>query len=213
MLWVTDGGAATSLIIGIDPTDGRMIDTPASLTSGLRSGSTIEQSSGLRLQLAHPTTYEPGRQERDVAVFDAETDSEIWAARVPGFLSALVFTETGDPMVMVIDQTGGTGIWSGSTDTPLSAYRPADGSLAWRRPLPRPALGAYRGKPGIVVTTSESEWLAISADDGATLWSIDHGSPGRQRPYTVGGRYRDIVYMSDLDAYVGLIVAERPYRD
>lgn len=209
VLWVTNGAADPLALAVIDPGNGSLIEPSPSLPAQFQPGGTVEEMGTLLLYASG--TADMGRQERDLLMIDTDANTQLWRRTVPGYLTSMATTETGATLVLVIDQTAGTGTRFG--ETVLSAYDADDGTPAWERPLPITAAGVYAGVPGAAVVTSGTEMLAFSVETGETLWTSDQGSPGRQRPYTVDGSYRDVVQPPESGAYIGLIVAERPYRD
>ncbi len=210
VLWVTNGAAKTSLLAAIDPTTGKILDPLPSFPTSQFPGNSVSQLDGLRLSSASAGDY--NRQELQLRMTDAVHDTELWSRLVPGFLVTLTSTESGEAMVVVIDQTAGTAT-SLNDDTYLSAYAGSDGSLLWQQTVPRTTSGVFRGEPGTFLVSDGEQFSARSVATGKTQWVANHGNPGRQRPYTSEGWYADIVYMPDYDTYVGLVISSRPYRD
>ncbi len=197
MFAVLDHNAADSHRFDLDPTTGQKSEP----------GSDLEVDSDLRLVVDQP--YVEGQQVIDIAVEMAGERS--WQQRLPGFVAAL-----HGELVVVIDQTGGTGVFAGSADTRVSAYETSTGELRWQVPLPgTPHLTIGAGS--LVVVPTGTTLVAIDAADGAIVWQNDSGSPGRGGSYSEPGTFR-FLELDELDddsagILLGVIVAERKYRD
>jgi outer membrane protein assembly factor BamB len=132
----------------------------------------------------------------------------LWSKEVPGMVARLVGSE-----VIVIDQTGGTGDFNGlRADTRVTAYDLLSGEQRWQIPLPGTPRQVFPVDGGLAVADGTRVWL-LDPKSGATLWTADHGSPGRGGEFSEPGTYR--LFMGGLGGtpIVGLVVAERPYRD
>ena len=71
----------------------------------------------------------------------------------------------------------------------------------------------YPTQPGTIIVAAGTELVAISVDTGETRWTSKHDNPGRGGPYGVDGNYQDLIDSPTTGAYIGLITAQRPYRD
>ena len=118
--------------------------------------------------------------------------------------------------IFVIDQTGGTGVFGPSmgmkVDTRVTAYDLLSGEQQWQIALPGTPQQVFPVSGGIVVADGVDVRLLEPAT-GATLWTADHGSPGRGGEFTETGSYRLFMGGTGGAPIVGLIVAEKPYRD
>ena len=118
---------------------------------------------------------------------------------------------------MVIDQTGGTGVWNPPTDPPgvdtrLTAYALSDGTRRWQAPTSGTPQHAY-SEGGVVLVADGARVAAMEPATGALRWSVDHASPGIGGDFTEAGTYRWFGATEDGQTVVGIIVAEEPYRD
>lgn len=206
VLRITDGGAVASVLMTIDPETGLELEP---LPASLPGVDTISDHRGWRLVGSH--TPDLSRHELRLEMIDADTDIQLWSRTVPGYLTSLMETGDGDPLVAVLDQSGGTTTTLG--DTLVSAYSGADGTLLWQQSVERATSGVYAGRPGTVIVSSGQQMSALSTYSGEIEWTADNGNPGKQGPYTESGVYADVVYMADQDAYIGIVIATRPYRD
>lgn len=117
-----------------------------------------------------------------------------------------------EPLVLVIDQTNGTGsIPASGAQTLLSAYR-LSGAKVWDVPLPGTPHLLANVSDSIVVIPVGAVLYGIDINSGQVLWEQDHGSPGRTGAFNQDGTYS---FISDAPpgVSVGLIQAERPYSD
>lgn len=206
-VWVVDQDAEGTVVEALDPEDGTPVRPmpfpPPALPFGDRAA--VDD-----LYLSASSAYVPGRQEIEIAPIDATTGVARWAETVPGFVAALV--PSGDrPIVVVIDQTGGTGDTARMVDSRVTAYDSATADLLWQEALPgTPFVIAATGPDTFVVPTG-SELVAFDSRSGARRWTVDHGSPGRGGRYSQPGSYT--FFSSDGAPIVGLITASEPYRD
>jgi outer membrane protein assembly factor BamB len=197
-------GAGTFRVLDHNGADPHLVDLDAMTGDEVEHGSQAQDDGGYTLRVDQPD-LEGLRQEVDVAV--ERGGRELWSERLPGFVVAL----RGD-VVVVIDQTGGTGVFSGSTDTRVSAYEASTGAVRWQVPLPgTPHLVADAG-PMFVIPTG-TVLYAIDVGSGEIVWESDAGSPGRGGRYSTPGTFRFVELDDSTGTLVGLVVAEEPYRD
>jgi outer membrane protein assembly factor BamB len=135
----------------------------------------------------------------------------LWSKEVPGMVARLVGRQ-----ILVIDQTGGTGVYGPSTgmtvDTRVTAYDLITGEQGWQIALPGTPQQVFPVSGGIAVADG-SEVRLLDPATGATLWTADHGSPGRGGEFSEPGFYREFIGGGEGTPIAGLIVAEKPYRD
>lgn len=203
-LRVESGGDDRFVIHGFEAADPHLVDLDAATGAEVTAAAPQADASVLALRFDQP--YLEDRQEVDVAV---ERDGrELWSARLPGF----VVTLHGD-LVVIIDQTGGTGVFEDRADTRVSAYDASNGELRWQVPLPgTPHLVAGGGS--VLVIPVGTVLYALDAQSGERTWESDVGSPGR------GGRYSEAGTLRFLEMdeaaprmLVGVVVADERYRD
>ncbi len=206
VLMITDGAADASVLMAMDPDTGRELKPSPAALPGIEN---IAVFGGWRLVASH--SPDPNRHELLLELIDTETGSQLWSRAAPGYLASLALTSDGNPLVVVVDQSGGTA--TTLNGTLLSVYSGDNGYLVWQQSIDRGSSGVYPGKPGTVVVSSGQQLSAFSTDTSEVQWAVDSGNPGRQRPYTETGVYVDVVYMPGQDAYIGIVTATRPYRD
>lgn len=206
VLMITDGAADASVLMAIDPETGRELTPSYAALPGIEN---ITDFGGWRLLASR--SPDPNRHLLLLELIDTETGSQMWSRAAPGYLASLAQTGDGDPLVAVVDQSGGTA--TTLNGTLLSVYSGANGYLVWQQSIDRGSSGVYPGKPGTVMVSSGQQLTAFSTDTSEVQWTVDSGNPGRQRPYTETGVYTDVAYMPGQDAYIGIVIAARPYRD
>lgn len=203
-LRVESGGDDRFVIHSFDAADPHLVDLDAATGARVTAAAPKADASAFALSVDQPHLED--RQEVDVAV---ERDGrELWSARLPGFVVTL-----HDDLVVIIDQTGGTGVAGDRAHTSVSAYDASTGELRWQVPLPgTPHLVAGAGS--VLVIPVGTVLYALDPQTGASRWETDIGSPGR------GGRYSEVGTLRSLETdatspgvLVGVVVAEEPYRD
>jgi outer membrane protein assembly factor BamB len=170
----------------------------------------ILDSSNTTAQLGFVISPALGRQELTLTVSDPASGVERWSHVVPGFTAAL----HGD-LVVVIDQTGGSGSQTGSApkiDTRVTAYATSDGTRRWQVAVPGTPQMTF-GAAGLVLVADHTQVLAIDPADGTVRWEADHGSPGQDTTYSEPGSYRAFSDSPSGPAIVGLIGAGKPSHD
>jgi outer membrane protein assembly factor BamB len=150
------------------------------------------------------------RQAIEVSVVDAGVVR--WERMVPGYMAWL-----GPGIVLVSDQTGGTGrIGDHGPPTPdqfrLAAYDIESGDRRWE------LAGAWSktsvSSDRTLVVTNATQVAEVSASDGDVVWVADVASPGVADRFSEPGGYWSVVAAgSDGETLVGLVVAQEPYRD
>lgn len=150
------------------------------------------------------------RQAIEVSVVDAGVT--LWERIVPGYTARL-----GPGIVLVSDQTGGTGrIGHHGPPTPdqfrLAAYDIESGDRRWE------LAGAWTMTPAstdrTLIVTNATQVAEVSAEDGTIVWLADAGSPGTSDRFSEPGGYRSVVAPGPGgDTLIGLVVAQEPYRD
>lgn len=199
-----ESGGDRFVIHGFDAADSHLVDLDAATGAEVTAAGSDADASGLTLRLHQP--YLEDRQELDVAV---ERDGrELWSARLPGFAVTL-----HDDLVVIIDQTGGRGVFEGRADTRVSAYDASTGELHWQVPLPGTPQFAV-GAGSVLVIPVGTVLYALDVRSGERTWESDVGSPGRGGRYSEAGTFRFLA-MDDAapGILVGAVVAEEPYRD
>ena len=135
----------------------------------------------------------------------------LWSKEVPGMVARLVGRQ-----IFVIDQTGGTGVFGPSVgmqvDTRVTTYDLLTGEQGWQIALPGTPQQVFPVSGGIAVADG-SEVRLLDPATGATRWIADHGSSGRGGEFSEPGSYRSFMGGTSGAPIVGLIVAEKPYRD
>lgn len=135
----------------------------------------------------------------------------LWSKGVPGMVARLVGRQ-----ILVIDQTGGTGVLGPSmgmtVDMRVTAYDLITGEQGWQIVLPGTPQQVFPVSGGITVADG-SEVRLLDPATGATQWTADHGSPGRSGEFSENCSYRAFMGATDGQPIVGLLVAEKPYRD
>jgi outer membrane protein assembly factor BamB len=158
--------------------------------------------------LIHESTRVLDRQETRIGIA-GPSGEERWSKVVPGFS-----VMRAEEMVIVIDQTGGTGVVPdtlGRPDSNITAYAVLNGSKRWNLGVPGTPQRVFDAGSGRVVVADEAEVIAIDLSSGTKAWSSDVGSPGMNQRYSEPGNY---TWFDHADgAIVGLIVAAEPYRD
>lgn len=202
-LHVTSGDDAF-VVLDVDAADSQPVNLDAK--TGVASDGDTKRADDTGFVLAAERPNVEGRQIVNVTV--EHDDQELWSESRPGFVVAL----QGD-VVVIIDQTGGTGDFERPVDTRVSAYEVVTGVLLWQVPLPgTPQLTFDAGS--IIVVPVGTELYAIDAKTGELAWKTDAGSPGRGGRYSEPGTFRFLELDDSVrPTLVGVIVAEEPYRD
>lgn len=209
---VHDGSAAGPPIEVLDPSSGDVVDDapPAADTvTHFGIGAPPHGLDGWTI-----TTGPSGTNGQEMVLAVAREGVEAWRADVPGFVAAIVPSTEG-PVVLVIDQTGGTGREIGpSADTRLTAYAAHGGSRMWQISLP--------GTPHLVAPVDEHltivpvglELHGVDPATGTTEWVATHDNPGRVGSYDLPGSFSFVADGGDAaNAAVGVMLAEQEYRD
>lgn len=135
----------------------------------------------------------------------------VWQDTVPGFVVALVAGHA-EPIVVVLDQTGGTGELAGSADTMLTEYAATSGDQQWEHALPgSPHLIAQISNDVIAVPV-DSDVHAINIATGTESWVSELPDPGEGGSYDQEGTFWFIDTRSSGTA-VAIGRTEQPYRD
>jgi outer membrane protein assembly factor BamB len=211
------GGASVVVATTADPSTGSL--PPPTVTMGPlldpATGATTndagkaEGRDSITLDVDQP--YLAGRQLMEVRV--SLNGTVQWEHQLPGFAA-----ELHEDAVIVIDQTGGSGVvaeaHAGVTvDTRVTAYDLVTGEQRWQLALPgTPHRSIQAGR--LVIVPVGTEMFAIDRASGAIAWRVDHGSPGRGGRYSEPGDYQTAtVDPDDPSKVVGVVVAGQPYRD
>lgn len=209
LLWVLDGSVDDTPIMALEPTTGEDASDADEITSDAVSfgiGIPPTQADGLELSTAGGGS---ARQVIEVSV--SRDDSAVWRDTVPGFVVALV-TGPVEPIVVVLDQTGGTGELVGSADTMLTAYAATSGDQQWQHALPgAPHLIAQISDEVIAVPVG-TDVHAINIATGIESWVSELPSPGQGGSYDREGTFWFVDSGSSGTA-VAIGRAEQPYRD
>ncbi len=209
LLWVLDGSVSDTPIMVLDPTTGdevSNVDHVASDAVSFGIGLPPTEADGLEL-----STSSGGSARQTIVVSVSRDGSAVWEASVPGFVAALVAGPDG-PIVVVLDQTAGTGEVTGSAQTVLSAYAAATGDPLWQRELPgTPHLIAQISDDVIAVPVG-TNLHAIDVATGTESWVTELPSAGQGGSYDQAGTFWFIETGSS-DTAVAVGRAEQPYRD
>ncbi|MDW3212971.1 MAG: PQQ-binding-like beta-propeller repeat protein [Ilumatobacteraceae bacterium] len=209
VLWVLDGSVGGTPIMVLEPTTGEDasdVDDGASEPVSFGIGTPPRQVGGLEL-----STAAGGSDRQTIEVSVSRDDSVVWDDTVPGFVAALV-AGPAEPIVLVLDQTGGTGDLAGSADTILTAYAAIGGDRQWQHALPgTPHLIAQLSDEVIAVPVG-IDVHAIDITTGAETWVAELPNPGRGGSYEQAGTFWFIDTGSSGTA-VAVGRAEQPYRD
>ncbi len=215
-VWVTDRGAQPGLRFVFD-VDGQALDQvplPPPSASAPGFAPAVRQLAGFTLHTESrggdgaPDPADETRQELSVRV--ATDTGDAWMAVVPGFVAALAPHPDG-VAVVVIDQTGGTGVIGDRARSQATAYAAGDGRELWTTPLEGTPSIIHGASDALLVIPDGSSVIALDSATGTEVWSADHGSPGRGGQFSAAGSYR--LFGGDGSVVAGLIVAERPYTD
>lgn len=154
----------------LDPADGPVTESPPPLPSPPPNshflGERYRNVDGLRLAAPSGNDQQAtGRQEMVISPVDATTGAALWQKVVPGIVSVLAPSSQG-AMIVVIDQTGGTGNANGEAYTRVTAYRSTDGEREWQISLDRTPLPACGANPNTVTIAEGSNLFALNATTG-----------------------------------------------
>lgn len=197
------GPAATSVLAALAPASGAAVPDPPPPPGRSDTGASTTR-------LTFTPTHDLGRQELVVTVNDPATGAVRWSNTLPGFTAAL-----HDDLVVVIDQSGGTGTLAGeatNVDTRVTAYSASDGTRRWQLPMPGSPQMTFEAA-GLVLVADHTHVYAIDPASGAVKWDADHGSPGQDSTYAEPGSYWTFSESTTDQVLVGLIVASKPEHD
>jgi outer membrane protein assembly factor BamB len=208
LLWVLDGSVDDTPIMVLDPTTGDVSNADHVASDAVSFGIGVPPTEADGLELS---TSSGGSARQTIVVSVSRNGSVVWEDSVPGFVAALVAGPDG-PIVVVLDQTGGTGELTGRAQTMLSAYAATSGDPLWQRELPgTPHLIAQISDDVIAVPVG-TDLHAVSIGTGAESWVIELPSPGQGGSYDQAGTFWFIDAGSS-DTAVAVGRAEQPYRD
>src|SRR5690606_28614867 len=209
LLWVLDGSVDETPIMVVEPTTGEDASDADEITSDAVSfgiGIPPTQADGLEL-----STASGGSARQLIEVSVSRDDSVVWQDTVPGFVAALV-AGPGEPVVVVLDQTAGTGELVGSADTMLTAYDAMSGDQQWQHALPgAPHLIAQISDEMIAVPVG-TDVHAINIATGSESWVSGLPNPGRGGSYDEEGTFW-FIGTGSAGTAVAIGRAEQPYRD
>ena len=199
-----DGAKGAVLAGGVVYVDGKPIDLPGQVVTPPGCPASTPAS---RLQLT--VARSSGLQHRvEVAVCDADSGKRIWAKTVPGYQAEMI-----DQTVVVSDQSNGTGVRPSSSQSKLTGYRAADGSVDWQLDLPQ-SFGLWpAGSGAFLWTTGRDPLTFVNVATHQVSWSVNPGNPGRSRKYRDSDDVRQVIYDPATDGIYVLLVAQEPYRD
>jgi outer membrane protein assembly factor BamB len=167
LLWVLDGSVDDTPIMVLEPTTGEDASDADGIASDAVSfgiGIPPAKADGLEL-----STASGGSARQVIEVLVSRDDSVVWQDSVPGFVAALV-AGPGEPIVVVLDQTAGTGDLVGGADTVLTAYAAMSGDQQWQLEL--------AGAPHLIAQISD-EMIAVPV--GTDVHAIDRNRVMGQR--------------------------------
>ncbi len=208
LLWVLDGSVQNTPIMVLEPATGEDASDAVGVASeavSLGIGTPPTQADGLEVSTAS------GGSGQAIKVSVSRDDSIVWEDTVPGFVAALV-AGPAEPIVVVLDQTGGTGELTGSANTVLTAYTATSGNQQWQHALPgTPHLIAQISNDVIAVPVG-TDVHAINLATGTEEWVTELPNPGQGGSYDQEGTFWFIGTGSSGTA-VAIGRAEQPYRD
>ena len=209
LLWVLDGSVDDTPIMVLEPTTGEEAsDADEIATDAVSFGIGIPPTKADGLELS---TASGGSARQVIEVSVSRDDSVVWEDTVPGFVAALVAGPV-EPIVVVLDQTGGTGALAGGADTMLTAYAARGGEQQWQQSLPgTPHLIAQISTDVIAVPVG-TDIHAINLATGTEKWVTELSNPGQGGSYDEEGTFWFIDTGSPGTA-VAIGRAEQPYRD
>ena len=222
VVWVSDGSAAGGNLTALDAVTGQ--DVPGAsgppLVSSFMLGDPPIAAEGFDLA----AVAGGGGSSQVIEVTVSLKGEDVWSRTLPGFVAAIV-TSTAGPMVLVLDQTGGTGtmpaagldVVSGTAppapfDTRLTAYAASTGDQAWELALPGTPHLIAPISDQIVVVPVGTELHAIDAASGEEIWTVTMPSPGQGGSYHEPGTFWFAEGGGGTTA-VAVGFAEQPYRD
>ncbi len=222
VVWVSDGSAAGGILAALDAVTGQ--DVPAAsgppLATAFMLGEPPVSADGFELTAAAGG----GSSTQAVEVTVSSQGEGVWSQTLPGFVAAIVRSTAG-PMVLILDQTGGTGTrpdvgtHAGPDTAPparyetrLAAYAASTGNQVWHVTLP--------GTPNVIAPISEklvvvpvgTELHAINSASGEEIWTVEMPSPGQGGVHDDPGTFW-FVAGGEGTAAVAVGFAEQPYRD
>lgn len=213
VLWVLDGSAARNALFVLNPMSGEEVAPPVERPVSLPSFGNL----GAPLFTVDNFTLSAEQAAREGQLLDVSVSvdgSAVWTATVPGFVAAMIPGDE-EPIVLVIDQTGGYGEFGDRGDraeTVLSAYALSGEAPLWQVELPgTPDLITHLADDTVVVPVGTT-LHAFDALSGAERWVQELTSPGRGGSHNLPGTFR---FVSSDTSAIGVAVgqAERPYRD
>ncbi len=209
LLWVLEGSVDDPPIMVLEPTTGDDVSGSGDVASDAVSfgiGVPPTRADGFEL-----STASGGSARQTIEVSVSRDDSVVWEDTVPGFVAALV-AGPAQPIVAVLDQTGGTGELAGPADTMLTAYAATSGDRLWQHALPgTPHLIAQISSDVIAVPVG-TDVHAIDIATGTDSWVTELPNPGQGGSYDQEGTFWFIETGSS-GTSVAIGRAEQPYRD
>ena len=203
-------------VAAVRPVDPNLVQDSIELRVSNRSEvGLVEPPPGIgsaELSTVPPLPGGDDRQAIEVSVVDAGAGAVRWERVVPGYTAWL-----GPGVVLVSDQTGGTGrIGHHVPPTPdqfrLAAYDVGSGDQRWELAGAWTMTSASTDQTLIIMNATQV--AEVSAEDGTIVWLADAGSPGSSDRFSEPGGYRSVVTAGpEGDTLVGLVIAREPYRD
>ena len=222
VVWVSDGSAAGGILAALDAVTGK--DVPAAsgppLATSFMLGDPPVSADGFELTAAPGG----GSSTQAVEVTVSSQGEVVWSRTLPGFVAAIV-RSTAEPMVLVLDQTGGTGTMpDGGIDagpgtapparfeTRLTAYAASTGDQVWQIALPGTPHVIAPISDELVVVPDGTELHAVDSASGEEIWTVEMPSPGQGGVYDDPGTFW-FVAGGEGTAAIAVGFAEQPYRD
>ena len=224
VVWVSDGSAAGGILAALDAVTGQDVPIapgPPLDTSFMRWAPQVS-AGGFELTVAPGGGG--GGLTQAVEVTVSSQGEGVWSQTVPGFVAAIVRSAAG-PMVLVLDQTGGTGTMPDGGpvaglgtapptrfDTRLTAYAASTGDQVWQVALPGTPHVIAPISDELVVVPNGTELHAVHLASGKEVWTVEMPSPGQGGSYSELGTFW-FVAGGEGTAAVAVGFAEQPYRD
>lgn len=159
--------------------------------------------------------WESNVQQIGVQVTHNDTAEVVWQDEIPGH-KHWVTHHIRDGVVVVSDQTGGTSVATWPVQATLTGYDIESGDQLWQVDLQYQGGTPIEVGESTVAVATQTRVTVFDTATGATVWNADHGSPGKQGmfgSYSVDGKYDQFWVDVEANLLVGLITAEKPYRD
>jgi outer membrane protein assembly factor BamB len=206
---VSDDGTP---IMVLDPTTGQDVTDVDPLVSDVKwfgVGAAPTAVDGLEL-----STADGPWDEQTIALSVTRDGSVVWEETVPGFVAALVRGANG-PVVVVLDQTGGTGeppVVPEFVETTVAGYAAMSGEVLWQHPLPETPHLIAQVSDDVIAVPVGTDVHAISVSTGAESWVAGLESAGQGGSYDHPGAFW-FIGTGTSDTAVAVGSAEQPYRD